>query len=124
MVVSAPLAPGIPEYVTGATQLERVTRSVASLLPILKRRSVGAGDENRTRMTSLEGWGSAIELHPRAGIRLGKSSGCRLSASGAAFLIHVYELIHGHGVDGLADQLEGELVEGAKAHAGLPDIHA
>lgn len=25
----------------------------------------GAGDENRTRMTSLEGWGSAIELHPR-----------------------------------------------------------
>ena len=24
----------------------------------------GAGDENRTRMTSLEGWGSAIELHP------------------------------------------------------------
>jgi hypothetical protein len=24
-----------------------------------------AGDENRTRMTSLEGWGSAIELHPR-----------------------------------------------------------
>jgi hypothetical protein len=26
----------------------------------------GAGDENRTRMTSLEGWGSAIELHPRS----------------------------------------------------------
>jgi hypothetical protein len=26
----------------------------------------GAGDGNRTRMTSLEGWGSAIELHPRA----------------------------------------------------------
>ena len=25
----------------------------------------GAGDENRTRMASLEGWGSAIELHPR-----------------------------------------------------------
>ena len=25
----------------------------------------GAGDGNRTRMTSLEGWGSAIELHPR-----------------------------------------------------------
>jgi hypothetical protein len=25
-----------------------------------------AGDGNRTRMTSLEGWGSAIELHPRA----------------------------------------------------------
>ena len=27
--------------------------------------ATGAGDENRTRMTSLEGWGSAIELHPR-----------------------------------------------------------
>ena len=25
----------------------------------------GAGDGNRTRMASLEGWGSAIELHPR-----------------------------------------------------------
>ena len=25
---------------------------------------VGAGDGNRTRMTSLEGWGSAIELRP------------------------------------------------------------
>ena len=23
----------------------------------------GAGDGNRTRITSLEGWGSAIELH-------------------------------------------------------------
>jgi hypothetical protein len=29
----------------------------------------GAGDENRTRMTSLEGWGSAIELHPRGRAR-------------------------------------------------------
>lgn len=26
----------------------------------------GAGDGNRTRIASLEGWGSAIELHPRA----------------------------------------------------------
>jgi hypothetical protein len=25
-----------------------------------------AGDGNRTRMTSLEGWGSTIELHPLA----------------------------------------------------------
>ena len=30
-----------------------------------KARSSGAGDENRTRTTSLEGWGSTIELHPR-----------------------------------------------------------
>jgi hypothetical protein len=28
----------------------------------------GAGDGNRTRMTSLEGWGSAIELRPRGGL--------------------------------------------------------
>ena len=26
---------------------------------------VGAGDENRTRVASLEDWGSTIELHPR-----------------------------------------------------------
>ncbi len=25
----------------------------------------GAGDGNRTHATSLEGWGSTIELHPR-----------------------------------------------------------
>ena len=25
----------------------------------------GAGDGNRTRMASLEGWSSTIELHPR-----------------------------------------------------------
>jgi hypothetical protein len=30
------------------------------------RVSVGAGEGNRTLMTSLEGWGSAIELRPRA----------------------------------------------------------
>ena len=28
------------------------------------RISSGAGDGNRTHTTSLEGWGSAIELHP------------------------------------------------------------
>jgi hypothetical protein len=27
--------------------------------------SVGAGEGNRTLMTSLEGWGSTIELRPR-----------------------------------------------------------
>lgn len=30
---------------------------------------VGAGDRDRTGMTSLEGWGSAIELHPRDAVR-------------------------------------------------------
>ena len=28
-------------------------------------KSGGAGDRDRTGMASLEGWGSAIELHPR-----------------------------------------------------------
>tara|TARA_A100001011_G_scaffold209511_1_gene217723 strand:+ start:1238 stop:1462 length:225 start_codon:yes stop_codon:yes gene_type:complete len=28
----------------------------------------GAGDENRTHTTSLEGWCSTIELHPRKGL--------------------------------------------------------
>jgi hypothetical protein len=30
-------------------------------------RGYGAGDGNRTRVASLEGWGSTIELRPRAG---------------------------------------------------------
>ena len=28
----------------------------------------GAGDRDRTGMTSLEGWGSTIELRPRSGL--------------------------------------------------------
>src|SRR3546814_11603110 len=34
-------------------------------------RSPGAGDGNRTRTTSLEGWGSTIELHPRTRREIG-----------------------------------------------------
>ena len=34
--------------------------------PVDLRFWVGAGEGNRTLMTSLEGWGSAIELRPRA----------------------------------------------------------
>ena len=34
--------------------------------PVDLRFLVGAGEGNRTLMTSLEGWGSAIELRPRA----------------------------------------------------------
>src|SRR5262252_9506387 len=33
--------------------------------PVDLRFLVGAGEGNRTLMTSLEGWGSAIELRPR-----------------------------------------------------------
>jgi hypothetical protein len=31
----------------------------------IEQLKAGADDGNRTRMTSLEGWGSTIELHPR-----------------------------------------------------------
>ena len=48
----------------------------------------GAGDGNRTRVSSLEGWCSTIELHPRL-IQLGNSSikkpvcqGCKPRISG------------------------------------------
>ena len=38
--------------------------SKLSKLPLELRRKSGAGDGNRNRMTSLEGWGSTIELRP------------------------------------------------------------
>ncbi|GEM_PF-1892736 len=34
-----------------------------------KKRKTGAGDGNRTHTTSLEGWDSAIELHPHKSLR-------------------------------------------------------
>ena len=37
------------------------------VMPVDLRFPVGAGEGNRTLMTSLEGWGSAIELRPRGG---------------------------------------------------------
>ena len=39
-------------------------RIFARIFPLL-RAFVGAGDGNRTHATSLEGWCSTIELHPR-----------------------------------------------------------
>ena len=41
----------------------------------------GAGDGNRTRVSSLEGWCSTIELHPRL-IQLGNSSTEKLFCQG------------------------------------------
>ena len=39
----------------------------ADALPLnYVRRFNGAGDGNRTHVTSLEGWNSTIELHPHA----------------------------------------------------------
>ena len=53
----------------GTTEGPRVLiaiRRQASAYADLRIR-VGAGEGNRTLMTSLEGWGSAIELRPRGG---------------------------------------------------------
>jgi hypothetical protein len=36
-------------------------------MPLICTGAKRAGDGNRTRMTSLEGWGSTIELRPRDG---------------------------------------------------------
>ena len=36
----------------------------------------GADDENRTRTTSLEDWGSTIELHPRTATKSSTSCAC------------------------------------------------
>jgi hypothetical protein len=36
----------------------------------LRTKFVGAGDGDRTRMTSLEGWSSTIELHPHVSLGL------------------------------------------------------
>ena len=60
--------PGDPPYLIGAL---RGTRTPD---PLLRRQMLypaelsaqknGAGDGNRTHVTSLEGWNSTIELHP------------------------------------------------------------
>jgi hypothetical protein len=49
---------------TGVGGIGRVLGSVWDRASDLGFR-VGAGEGNRTLMTSLEGWGSAIELRPR-----------------------------------------------------------
>jgi hypothetical protein len=52
-------------HVMAQATLPRLGRMTVSQECPLTRPFGGAGDENRTRMTSLEGWSSAIELHPR-----------------------------------------------------------
>ena len=42
-----------------------IARKMKSVLRVGRRGPHGAGDGNRTRIASLEGWGSTIELHPR-----------------------------------------------------------
>ena len=49
-----------------------VTRGHSKVLEsiALSTKIVGAGDGDRTRMASLEGWSSTIELHPHVSMRL------------------------------------------------------
>ena len=49
-------------------QLLYPTELLAHIVPAPADARSGAGDGNRTHATSLEGWGSAIELHPRVAI--------------------------------------------------------
>src|SRR5580658_6728955 len=67
--------PGFPTLFVGSTSclgpvtsIARATRRGACLHAVGPGRAAAgrrAGDGDRTRITSLEGWGSAIELHPR-----------------------------------------------------------
>ena len=56
---------GTPEGIrTPDTRLRRAVLYPAELLVHILQNFNGAGDGNRTHATSLEGWGSTIELHP------------------------------------------------------------
>src|SRR5580692_4775809 len=55
----------------------RVLETLALSTKILR-----AGDGNRTRMASLEGWSSTIELHPRASYETRRSLGQAISVEG------------------------------------------
>jgi hypothetical protein len=62
----------------------QTSEKVCSVRPDLPE-SDGAGDGNRTRMASLEGWGSAIELHPRGQRGYQRSESGRRSVRGVQF---------------------------------------
>src|ERR1700733_5100480 len=49
----------------GLKKIPAVTRENQRLIGLTWPGTTRADDGNRTRMTSLEGWGSTIELHPR-----------------------------------------------------------
>jgi hypothetical protein len=51
---------GTPGPADGPTRHHRTPKDVTD-----QPRNMRADDGNRTRMTSLEGWSSTIELHPR-----------------------------------------------------------
>jgi hypothetical protein len=52
---------------------ENVGQTKVLVTIALSKKFCGAGDGDRTRMASLEGWSSTIELHPRVSWRPGKT---------------------------------------------------
>ena len=58
-----------------STPFLREEKPIKPLISLVKN-DVGAGDGNRTHVTSLEGWSSTIELHPHRG---GANSSCESS---------------------------------------------
>jgi hypothetical protein len=52
----------------------------------MESNSVRAGDGDRTRMASLEGWSSTIELHPHASYETRKSLEHVMAEAGLRFV--------------------------------------
>jgi hypothetical protein len=57
---------------TGVKPASRISRPRLRIMSLTWAFVMRAGDGSRTRVTSLEGWGSAIELHPRTPGAVGK----------------------------------------------------
>jgi hypothetical protein len=71
---------------SGRSWLLVVTRGHSKALETiaLSTKSLRAGDGNRTRMASLEGWSSTIELHPHVSHETRKSLDTLLTWSGGS----------------------------------------
>ena len=51
------------EFGTQKNQSKRIDYMLSSNCKSSNKNATGAGEENRTPVVSLEGWGSTIELH-------------------------------------------------------------
>ena len=63
-IVLSPVLPGSQGALGGEPGVEAI-QDIGVENVDAKSHELGAGDGNRTHVTSLEGWGSTIELHPR-----------------------------------------------------------
>ena len=105
---------------TNAPRAPRPTRTRSDDTASDLHRSKRAGEGNRTLMTSLEGWGSAIELRPHDGGKLGRS---RLP-SGVAYRLRLgRRTARPAGQPGGAGQAAGAAIAGVAKAAGSPRTH-